>query len=624
MFNIKNELKNIPDSPGIYLMKNSEDNIIYIGKAKNLKKRIKQYFQSNNHSYKIQKMIQNIASFEYILTDSEIEALMLEANFIKKHKPKYNTMLIDDKMYPYIKVTVKEKFPRIMKVRQVNKDGSKYFGPYTSAFSVKHTIDSIRSIFKIRSCNLKIITGKENSRPCLNYYINRCFGPCIGKINSEEYMKIIEEIIELLNGREDRLVEELEKRMDFASENLDFEHAAEYRDRILAIKNLSEKQKITKTSFKDSDVIGTAIGDNDAIVQIFFVRSGKIIGKEDYLLKINLEDSAIDILESFIKQYYSGSVYVPKEIYIESEINDIEIIAQWLSSKRGNKVEIKSPQKGEKSMLVKMVKKNAQEKLEKDVQKIKARNSDNMDAVDELAELIGFDKKIERIEAYDISNIQGVENVGSMVVFEAGELRKGEYRRFRIRNVYGQNDYKSMEEMLDRRISRGMSERSRQYKENKFSRFPDLILIDGGKGHVRIVEEVLSNYGLKIPVCGMVKDEKHTSRGLVYNGKEIMLLKNTKLYRLISSIQNEVHRFAISYHRDLRKKTLFKTVLDDIEGIGEKRKLSLLKEFGSVEGIKAASIESLTKAPVMNRKTAEKVYEFFRNQRGEFNENYSD
>ena len=615
MFDIKHELTKIPDLPGIYMMKDDGSQIIYIGKAKNLKKRIKQYFQSQNHAVKIQKMIENIFSFEYIITDSEIEALMLESNLIKKHKPKYNTRLTDDKSYPYIKVTTKDKFPRVYKVREISQDGNKYFGPYTSALAVKQTIESIRNIFKIRDCNLKIITGKENTRPCLNYYINRCSGPCIGKISSEKYMENIHKILDLLNGKEEGLIGELEKRMVEASENLLFEHAAIYRDQIEAIKNLGEKKKVAKASFKDIDIIGVAYGENDAIAQIFFIRSGKITGREDYLLNVNLNDSPEEIIESFVKQYYTGTVYIPKEIFIEKELEDMELIASWLSEIRGNKVTLRVPKKGENSMLMKMVRKNAEEKLNKDVTRIKIQKEESLAAVDELASLIGLESVPRRIEAFDISNIQGMENVGSMVVFENGESKKSDYRRFKIRSVYGQNDYKSMAEMIDRRISRGLSENSSVEKEKKFNQMPDLILVDGGKGHVSIVEDTLINYGLTIPVCGMVKDDRHITRGLIYEKKEVMLLRNTKIYRFISSIQNEAHRFAITYHRDLRKKNAFKTILDDIAEIGEKRKLSLLNTFGSVESISTATLEELEKAPSMNKLAALRVYDFFEKKR---------
>ncbi|PKM70518.1 MAG: excinuclease ABC subunit C, partial [Firmicutes bacterium HGW-Firmicutes-18] len=418
------------------------------------------------------------------------------------------------------------------------------------------------------------------------------------------------------NGKEEELIRELEKRMVEASDNLLFEHAATYRDQIEAIRNLGEKQKVSRANFKDIDIIGVACGESDAIAQIFFVRSGKITGREDYLLSVNLEDSPEEIIGSFIKQYYTGTVYIPKEIFIERELEDLELITSWLSELRGNRVLIKVPQKGENSMLMKMVRKNAEEKLNKDINKIKTQKEENITAANELAGLIGLDRVPLRIEAFDISNIQGLENVGSMVVYEDGEPKRSDYRRFRIKNVYGQDDYKSMEEIIDRRINRGLIESSLDGKQKTFSQLPDLILVDGGKGHVSIAEETLKNYGLMIPVCGMVKDDRHITRGLIYKKKEVMLLRNTKLYRLVSSIQNEAHRFAISYHRNLRKKNVLKTILDDIIGIGEKRKLSLLNTFGSVEGIANATMEELQKAPSMNKMSAIKVFEFFEKTRG--------
>ena len=612
MFDIKEALKSIPQESGVYLMKDENDQIIYIGKAKNLKKRIKQYFQSKNHAFKIVKMIEGIRSFDYIMTDSEIEALILESNLIKKHRPKYNTRLTDDKSYPYIKITTKDPFPRVTKTREIKKDGSRYFGPYTSAYAVKQSIDSIRDIFKIRDCNLKIITGKEQSRPCLNYYINRCHGPCIGKIKNDQYKKIIDQVIDLLNGKEEELLRVLSKRMQEASDSQQFEQAATYRDRIQAIKNLSEKQKISKTGIHDTDVIGIASSDSDAVAQIFFIRGGNLMGKEDFLLDVNLEDSEEGILASFIKQFYAGTVYVPKEIHVAVPFQDMDVVIGWLSSKRGNKVEIRVPLKGEKNMLLKMVKKNAEEKLSKDVKRIKKKQSENLEAVAELGQLIGLKNPPNRIEAYDISNLQGVENVGSMVVFEKGMPNKSNYRRFRIKSFRGQDDYKSMEEMLDRRIHRGMTMIGKSKGQEGFVKMPDLILVDGGKGQVGVVLEVLNNYGLKIPVCGMIKDDKHMTKGLIFNKQEVLLLKNTELYRLISTIQNEAHRFAINYHRDLRKKSVFKTVLDDIEGVGEKRKLALLRKFGSVQSISEASMEELMDTPTLNQQVAKAVFTYFK------------
>jgi excinuclease ABC subunit C len=612
MFNIKEELGKLPDSPGVYMMKDDMENIIYVGKAKSLKKRVKQYFQSSGHSLKIGKMISKIESFEYIITDNEIEALILESNLIKKNRPKYNTLLMDDKHYPYIKVTVREDFPRIIKVRKIQKDKNKYFGPYVSTYSVNKTIEALRDIFKIRTCKINIKNGNERKRPCLNYYIKRCDAPCVGNINKEDYRKMIDEALDILDGKEDKIIKILEEKMLKASKELKFELAAEYRDKIESIRNVNEKQKITSTKLVDLDVVGMALGEDKAVVEIFFVRNGKVQGKEDYILQYNGEEKQ-EVIESFIKQFYAGSVYVPREIYLQEEIPDKELIEKWLGDKRGGKIEIKVPLKGEKNMLLKMVRKNAFEKLHKNFDKIKKKTEDSREAVEELEKLLDFDKSIDRIEAFDISNIQGVENVGSMVVFIDGLPKKSDYRRFRIKTVYGPNDYKSMEEMLDRRISRGLKEKAKVIKGKSFDKLPDLILMDGGKGQVNIAEEVLYNYGVDIPVCGMVKDDKHTTRGLIYNNKEFEIKKNSKVYRLISSIQNEAHRFAITYHKNLRSKNAFKSELDDIPGIGEKRKLNLLKKFKSVEKIKEATYEELLETEGMNKKVAEEVVRFFGN-----------
>ena len=613
MFDIKKELKKLPDSPGVYMMKDELDNIIYVGKAKNLKKRVKQYFQSKVHSLKIDKMIENIESFEYIITDNEIEALILESNFIKKNRPKYNTLLMDDKHYPYIKVTVKEDFPRIIKVRKIQKDKNKYFGPYVSSYSVNKTIEALRDIFKIRTCRINIKNGNEKKRPCLNYYIKKCYGPCVGNISREEYRKMINDALDILDGKEDKIIKILEDKMITASNDLKFELAAEYRDKIESIKNINEKQKISSTKLVDIDVVGMAAGDKKIVVEIFFVRNGKVQGKEDYILKYSGEEKG-EALESFLKQFYSGSVYIPKEIYIQENIEDKNLIEKWLSEKRGGKIEIKVPIKGDKNMLLKMVRKNAFEKLHKNFDKIKKKNKDSREAVEELVKLLYLDISVDRIEAFDISNIQGVENVGSMVVFVDGLPKKSDYRRFRIKTVYGPNDYKSMEEMLDRRISRGLKEKAKVIKGKNFDKLPDLIMMDGGKGQVNIAEEVLHNYGLDIPVCGMVKNDKHTTRALIYNNKEFELKKNFAVYRLISSIQNEAHRFAITYHKNLRSKNAFKSELDEIPGIGEKRKLNLLKQFKSVEKIKGATYEELVEVEAMNKKAAEEVVNYFKDK----------
>ncbi len=610
MFDIQEELKKIPDNPGVYQMKNEFGEIIYVGKAKNLKKRVRQYFQSKNHAPKIEAMIRNIAEFEYIIVDNEVEALILEANLIKKHRPKYNTILRDDKQYPYIKISVQEKYPRIYKVREVKKDGAKYFGPYPSAYAVNEIIDIIGSLYKLRKCSIKLDGSKKNQRPCLNYHINRCTAPCMGNVDSKEYREEVSKAISFLTGKEEELIKSLTEKMQSASESLDFEAAAKYRDQIRALEIISEKQKIVSANSSiDQDVIGSALGIEEACIQIFFIRNGKIIGREHYLLTNIENETREEIISSFLSQFYTGTVYIPKEIYIEADIEDREVFEKLLSEKRGNKVSIKVPSKGDKSMLIKMIKKNALEILEKGSQRIKKNLDESMQAVEALKDLLEMEEAPLRIEAYDISNIQGVESVGSMVVFERGVPSKSNYRRFKIKTVKGPNDYKSMEEVLERRINRGLD----QGDANGFNKMPDLILIDGGKGQTGIAEEVIYNYGLNIPVCGMIKDDKHTTRGLIYQNKEIEFKKTDKVYRLIYRIQEEAHRFAIDYHRNLRDKTLFKSELDNIENIGEKRKINLLKYFGSVDNIKNKSVEELADVEGMNIRAAESVYNYFKN-----------
>ena len=605
MFNIEEELKKLPDSPGVYQMKNAFGEIIYVGKAKNLKKRVKQYFQSKNHIPKIQAMIKNISEFEYIITDTEVEALILEANYIKKYRPKYNTLLRDDKQYPYIKISVQEMYPRIYKVREVKKDGAKYFGPYPSAYAVNEIIDIIGNLYKLRKCSLKLDGTKKCQRPCMYYHINRCTAPCMGNVDTKEYRAEVNKAIAFLTGGED-IIKSLNEKMIKSSENMEYEEAAKYRDQIKTLEVITEKQKIVSATIIDQDVIGSAIGIEEACIQIFFIRNGKIIGSEHYLLTNIENETREEIISSFLTQFYTGTVYIPKEIYIETEIEDMEVLEKLLSEKRGNKVTIKVPVKGEKSMLIKMTKKNALEILEKGSQRIKKNIDDSMKAVEELKNLLGLEEVPARIEAYDISNIQGVESVGSMVVFENGLPSKSNYRRFRIKTVLGPNDYKSMEEVLERRINRGLGE-----DKQGFNKMPNLILIDGGKGQTNIGEEVINNFGLNIPVCGMIKDDKHTTRGLIFQNKEIELSKISVIYQLIYRIQEEAHRFAIDYHRNLRDKTLFKSELDNIENIGEKRKLNLLKKFGSVESIKTKSIEELSQVMGMNIKAAESVYNYF-------------
>ena len=605
MFNIQEELKALPHSPGVYQMKNASGEIIYVGKAKSLNKRVKQYFQSRNHPPKIQAMIKNISEFEYIITDNEVEALILEANYIKKYRPKYNTLLRDDKQYPYIKISVQEKYPRIYKVREVKKDGAKYFGPYPSAYAVNDIIDIIGNLYKLRKCSLKLDGTKRCQRPCIYYHINRCTAPCSGNVDISKYREEVSKASAFLSGGED-IIKSLNDRMAKASQNLEYEEAARYRDQIKALELISEKQKAVSQESIDQDVIGSAIGSEEACIQIFFIRNGKIIGSEHYLLTNTENESREQIISSFITQFYIGTVYVPKEIYIESHIEDMELLEKLLSQKRGNKVSLKVPVKGEKSMLIKMTKKNALEILEKGSQRIRKNIDESMKAIEELKNILRLDGVPERIEAYDISNIQGVQSVGSMVVFEKGMPSKSNYRRFKIKTVDGPNDYKSSEEVLERRINRGLGEDGQG-----FGKMPDLILVDGGKGQTSIAEEVISNFGLDIPVCGMIKDDRHTTRGLIYKNSEIELNKSHIVYQLIYRIQEEAHRFALDYHRNLRDKTLFSSELDNIKNIGEKRKINLLKEFGSVDIIKTKSVDDLSSVPGMNIKAAESVYNYF-------------
>ncbi len=612
MFNIQEELKKVPDNPGVYHMKNKFGEVIYVGKAKNLKKRVRQYFQSNNHTPKIQAMIKNISEFEYIITDNEVEVLILEANFIKKYRPKYNTLLRDDKQYPYIKISVQEKYPRIYKVRQVKRDGAKYFGPYPSAYAVNEIIDIICSLYKLRKCSLKLDGTKKNQRPCLNYHINRCTAPCMGNVDVKEYKEETNKAINFLSGKEEDIIKSLKEKMLKASKDMDYEIAAKYRDQINAIELIKEKQKIVSANSSiDQDVIGSALGIEEACIQIFFIRNGKIMGREHFLLTNIENETREEIISSFLSQFYTGTVYIPKEIYIETQIEEMEVFERLMSEKRGNKVSLKVPTKGDKSSLVKMIKKNALEILEKGSQRIKKNLHESMNAVEEIKNLLQLNELPARIEAYDISNIQGVESVGSMVVFENGIPSKSNYRRFKIKTVTGPNDYKSMEEVLERRINRGLDINQDM---KGFNKMPDLILIDGGKGQTNIAEAVMRNYGLNIPVCGMIKDDKHTTRGLIYKNKEIELKKTDIVYRLVYRIQEEAHRFAIDYHRNLRDKTLFKSELDNIENIGEKRKLNLLREFGSVENIKSKDVEQLSEVQGMNKKAAESIVNYFKNQ----------
>jgi excinuclease ABC subunit C len=618
MFDIKEELKKLPDQPGVYIMKNDKDQIIYIGKAINLKNRVRQYFQSSrNLMPKIQKMVKHIEYFEYIMTDSELEALILECNLIKLHRPKYNTMLKDDKHYPYIKVTVNEEFPRVLFTRMMSKDKSKYFGPYTSAKDVKETIDLVQKIWKIRTCNRNLPKDIGKQRPCLNYHIGQCLGPCQGYISTEGYHKMIEEILDFLGGHFDPVIKNLEVKMQEVSGNLEFEKAAEIRDQILSVKNIAQKQKMINSSMEDQDIIAFARAHDEALVQIFFVRNGKLIGREHFRMNGVDEMSRSEVMTTFVKQFYAGTPFIPKELILQEPIEDQDIIEKWLSEKRGHKVYIKVPIKGEKSKLVELAAKNAMITLEQFGEKLKREEAKTKGAVREIQELLSIDNDINRIEAYDISNTSGFESVGSMIVYEDGKPKRSDYRKFKIKWVKGPDDYASMEEVLTRRFTHGIREKKEledkglEIEFGKFTKLPDLILMDGGKGQVNIALKVLDELGLNIPVCGMVKDDQHRTRGVYFNNLELTLEKASEGFKLITRIQDEVHRFAIEYHRKLRSKVQVQSILDEIEGIGPTRRKALITHFKSVEKIKSASIEELEVVETMNRKSAESVYAFF-------------
>lgn len=603
MFDIQEQLKKLPAEPGVYLMKNENDKIIYVGKAISLKNRVRQYFQSSkNHTSKVKSMVKNITKFEYIITDSELEALILECNLIKQYRPKYNVLLRDDKTYPYIKVTVNEDYPRVLKVRKVLKDKAKYFGPYTNITAVNDTLEIIRNTYPIRTCNIDIEKAIANKvRPCLNKHIKKCIGPCTGEVSKEEYNKMIEEVILFLSGKEERLIEILKEKMNKCAMDFNFEDAAIYRDKIRSLEDMVQKQKIDSgTSDLNQDIIAMARAHDEACVQVFFIRNGKIVGREHFILEGVMDSSRKSILSSFVKQFYISQDYIPKEIIIEDEIEDSFVLEEWLSDKKGQKVNIKVPQKGDKKNLIEMVRKNAIEYLEKFSNLNKLKYQKSIGALEELKNILGLKDTPKRIESFDISNIQGVDSIGSMVVFTDGKKDKKEYRRYKIKTVEGPNDYDSMAEIVERRI--------------KYENFPDLILLDGGKGQVSSVKKVLDRYGVNIPLWGMYKDDKHRTKGLISQEKEIELDKTSNLYRFVASIQEEVHNYAISYHRSLRNKSLTKSVLDDIQGIGEKRKKALLSHFKGIEEIKVASFEDLLEVEGMNKSSAESVFKFFNNK----------
>lgn len=600
MFDIQEQLKKLPAEPGVYLMKDKYDNIIYVGKAISLKNRVRQYFQSSkNHSSKVKSMVGHIHQFEYIITDSELEALILECNLIKQYRPKYNVLLRDDKTYPYIKITLNEDYPRVLKVRRVLKDKAKYFGPYTNLSAVNDTLEIIRNTYPIRTCNIDIDRAIKNKmRPCLNMHIKKCVGPCTGNVSKEEYNKMIEEIILFLSGKEEKFIEILKEKMKKCSEDFNFEEAAIYRDKIKNLEEIIQKQKIDTTiSDLNQDVIAMARADNEACVQVFFIRNGKIVGREHFILDGVMDSSKESILGSFVKQFYSQQEYIPKELIIEYEIEDNFILEEWLSSKKGQKVSIKVPQKGEKKSLIEMVSKNAEEYLVKFSDLNKRKYEKSLGALEELKQILSLASTPKRIESFDISNIQGVDSIGSMVVYTNGKKDKKEYRRYKIKTVIGPNDYGSMAEIVERRL--------------KYGNLPDLILLDGGKGQVSAVKKVLDANNVEIPLWGMYKDDKHRTKGLISQEMEIELDKTSNLYRFVAGIQEEVHNYAITYHRSLRDKSLTKSILDEIDGVGEKRKKSLLNHFKDVENIKKASFEEILEVDGMNKKVAENIYNFF-------------
>lgn len=616
MFHIEEELKKLPSLPGVYIMHDEQDAIIYVGKAISLKNRVRQYFQkSRNLGIKKEQMVEQIARFEYIVTDSELEALVLESNLIKEHCPKYNTMLKDDKNYPFIKVTAGEAFPRIMTARSMKKDKSKYFGPYTSAGAVKDVIELTRKLYHLRTCNRNLPRDIGKERPCLYYHIKQCDAPCQGYITEAAYQKQVEELLDFLNGNHKKILTQLEGKMYEASEKMEFEDAAQYRDLIQSVKKIGERQKITDHPGEDKDIIAAAMEDADAVVQVFFVRDGKLIGRDHFYMKSAPGENRKGILSSFLKQFYAGTPFIPKEIMLQEEVEDMELIAKWLESRKGKKVRISVPKKGTKEKLVEMAYHNAKLVLRQDKERIKREEGRTIGAVKEIEALLGL-SGIQRMEAYDISNISGFQSVGSMVVYEKGKAKRSDYRKFKIKSVQGPNDYASMEEVLTRRFVHGMDEREERKQQledefGSFTRFPDLILMDGGKGQVNIALEVLEKLQLTIPVCGMVKDDKHRTRGLYYNNQEIPISRDSEGFKLITRVQDEAHRFAIEYHRSLRSKGQVHSVLDDIPGIGETRRKALMRHFKGLDGIREASVETLSNIESMNEKAARQVYDFF-------------
>ncbi|MFV0465222.1 MAG: excinuclease ABC subunit UvrC [Lachnospiraceae bacterium] len=620
MFEIEEELKKLPDQPGVYLMHDKNDTIIYIGKAVSLTKRVRQYFRASyNEGLKKIQMVRQIQRFEYIITDTELEALVLENNLIKEYQPKYNTMLRDDKTYPYIKVTVDETYPRVVFSRIMKKDKSKYFGPYSNAGAVKETIELMNKLYGLRTCSRVLPKDIGKERPCLNYYIKQCMAPCQGYISESDYRDRVDKAIKFLMGDYKQILKDLEKQMYDASEQMEFEKAKDFRDLLENVRMVAQKQKMINTDGEDKDVIGLASDDQDAVVQVFFIRNGKLIGREHFYMKVASENSRSQILSAFIEQYYSGTPFIPRHIMLPDSLTEIGVVSEWLAKKRGQKVYLDIPQKGSKEKLVELAQKNAERILELDREKLKREEGRTIGAVKQIAELIGVERLL-RIEAYDISNISGFQSVGSMIVYEKGRPARSDYRKFRLKTVSGPDDYASMREVLTRRFAHGLEE-LQELKEQEqdpnygsFTKFPDLIMMDGGRGQVNIALTVLGELGIDIPVCGMVKDDHHRTRGLFYQNEEIPIDKNSEGFHLITRIQDEAHRFAIEYHRSLRTKGQVHSILDDIKGIGPARRKALMKKYESLDSIKKATLEELANTDGMTEQSARSVFDFFHTQ----------
>lgn len=615
-FDVREELRKLPNKPGVYIMHDKDDTILYVGKAINLHNRVRSYFKENiGRGPQIDKMVSLIARFEYIVTDSELEALVLENNLIKENRPKYNTMLKDDKTYPYIKVTVGEEYPRILLVRQMKKDKARYFGPFTSG-GVRETIDLINKLYKLRTCNRRLPTDIGKERPCLNYHINQCSAPCQGYISKEEYAAQIEQALDFLNGKYQPIIKELREKMQAASEAMEYEDAIKYRDLVENIKKISETQKMSDNIGEDKDIIALAIDGNETVVQVFFLRNGKLIGREHFYMT-QIEEPTVDkILTSFVKQFYAGTPFIPREIMLQEPIEDMELVEKWLSTKKGARVHLRVPLKGSKEKLVELAAKNAALVLNQDRERIRREEGRTIGAVKEIEDLLGL-KGLSRMEAFDISNTSGFANVGSMVVYEKGKPKRSDYRKFKMKTVAGPDDYACMHEVLTRRFQHGLDEKQEFQEQNRdenfgsFTKFPDLLLMDGGRGQVNIALQVLDELGINIPVCGMVKDDNHRTRGLYFQNKELPIDRNSEGFKLITRIQDEAHRFAITYHRSLRSKAQVHSVLDEINGVGPSRRKALMKYFKSIEELQNAEVTTLCEVPGITANVAEEIYRFF-------------